>query len=63
MSRKEVYVERATGEEIGRVLAAGYAVTTTMDVAAECSAEFEDLEDVRAMIRNYALDSGANEGC
>ena len=53
MSRKGIYVECTTAEEVGRALAAGYAVTTTMEVAAECGAELEDPEGVRAMIESH----------
>ena len=35
------------------IAGAGYAVTTTMEVAAECGAEFEDPEDVPAVIESH----------
>ena len=61
MSRKETYVECATAEEVGRALAAGYAVTTTMEVAAECGTEFEDPEDVPATIEAHRRPYGDQE--
>ena len=61
MSRKEIYVECVTAEEVDRALAAGYAVTTTMEVAAECGAEFEDPEDVPAIIESHRRPYGDRE--
>ena len=61
MSRKAIYVECATAEEVGRALAAGYAVTTTPEVAAECGAEYEDPRDVPAMIESHLRPYGDQE--
>ena len=61
MSRKAIYVECKTADEVGRALAAGYAVRTTPEVAAECGAEFEHPDDVPAMIESHLRPYGDRE--
>ncbi len=61
MNRREIYVECKTAEEVGRALAAGYAVTTTMEVAAELGAEFEHPADVPAAIESHRRPYGDQE--
>ena len=54
MRRKPyTFLECATANEVGRALAQGYAVTTSLEVAAECGAEFEDPEDLPAIIESH----------
>ena len=61
MSPKEIYVECATAEEVDRALAVCFAVTTTMEVADECGAEFEGPEDVPAIIESHRRPNGERE--
>ena len=61
LSRRAIYVECKTADEVGRALAAGYAVTTTAEVAAECGAEFEHPDDVEAMIESHLRPYGDQE--